>query len=225
MQQGAKAVGGASDWQSWGPSCSYPSQPYIAVHTSSAARGLLQVNPGQLWPQPVLRITVIIFSINNGIGGSCQQVSACVHLCLRCQCRLHSCLSVCTAVCTRQPIHISCLVMKQALQLPARAENLVCAHIQSLQSLGQQQPLDPFAIVADEIESISTRLRMTVNSHLADIPVLGSAAGYFFKVSFHVLSCSCCACKDCDIACLCSSRADVHGQRACKCNPPGMRMG
>ena len=39
--------------------------------------------------------------------------------------------------------------------------------------------LDPFALVADEIESVSERLRRTV---MTDIPALSRAAEYFFKL-------------------------------------------
>jgi geranyl diphosphate synthase len=40
-------------------------------------------------------------------------------------------------------------------------------------------PIDPFALVADEIESVSQRLRQTV---MTDIPALSRAAEYFFKL-------------------------------------------
>lgn len=39
--------------------------------------------------------------------------------------------------------------------------------------------MDPFALVADELESVSERLRRTI---LTEIPVLSTAAEYFFKV-------------------------------------------
>ena len=42
-----------------------------------------------------------------------------------------------------------------------------------------QRPLDPFALVAAEISSVSERLRRTI---VTDIPVLSKAAEYFFQV-------------------------------------------
>ena len=41
-----------------------------------------------------------------------------------------------------------------------------------------QSPLDPFSLVADEISSVSERLRRTI---MSDIPVLSKAAEYFFQ--------------------------------------------
>ena len=43
-----------------------------------------------------------------------------------------------------------------------------------------QSPLDPFSLVADEISSVSERLRRTI---MSDIPVLSKAAEYFFQVT------------------------------------------
>ena len=43
-----------------------------------------------------------------------------------------------------------------------------------------QSPLDPFSLVADEISSVSERLRRTI---MSDIPVLSKAAEYFFQAS------------------------------------------
>ena len=50
--------------------------------------------------------------------------------------------------------------------------------LQSFAEMGSRK-LDPFALVADELESVSERLRRTI---LTEIPVLSSAAEYFFKV-------------------------------------------
>lgn len=50
--------------------------------------------------------------------------------------------------------------------------------LQSFAKLGSRK-MDPFALVADELESVSERLRRTI---LTEIPVLSSAAEYFFKV-------------------------------------------
>jgi geranyl diphosphate synthase len=48
-----------------------------------------------------------------------------------------------------------------------------------------QSPLDPFSLVADEISSVSERLRRTI---MSDIPVLSKAAEYFFQASVETSS-------------------------------------
>lgn len=40
--------------------------------------------------------------------------------------------------------------------------------------------VDPFGLVAEELKSVSERLRRTI---LTDIPILSTAAEYFFKAS------------------------------------------
>lgn len=47
------------------------------------------------------------------------------------------------------------------------------------QVFGQAPPLDPFALVKDELESVSERLRRSLSTN---IPALGKAAGYFFQL-------------------------------------------
>ena len=42
-----------------------------------------------------------------------------------------------------------------------------------------RRDIDPFALVKDELESVSARLRNTV---LTEIPKLGQAADYFFQL-------------------------------------------
>ncbi len=51
--------------------------------------------------------------------------------------------------------------------------------LQGLESLYRAQPVDPFSLVKEEIESVSERLRRSV---FTGIPTLRSAAEYFFKV-------------------------------------------
>lgn len=51
--------------------------------------------------------------------------------------------------------------------------------LQTLAHLGKTAP-DPFAIVKDELETVSERLRRSV---LTEVPVLSRAASYFFQVS------------------------------------------
>ncbi len=48
-----------------------------------------------------------------------------------------------------------------------------------MESLWAGEAPDPFAIVKDEIESISERLRRSI---MTGIPVLETAASYFFRV-------------------------------------------
>ena len=43
----------------------------------------------------------------------------------------------------------------------------------------RHQSIDPFALVKDELESVSARLRTTV---MSEIPKLGQAADYFFQL-------------------------------------------
>lgn len=50
--------------------------------------------------------------------------------------------------------------------------------VQSIAALGSSAP-DPFAIVKDELETVSERLRRTI---LTDVPLLSKAASYFFQV-------------------------------------------
>ena len=78
--------------------------------------------------------------------------------------------------------------------------------LQSFAEMGSRK-LDPFALVADELESVSERLRRTI---LTEIPVLSSAAEYFFKV---LNACSAAGGKEtsqagscllCGSSCLCS---------------------
>lgn len=68
-----------------------------------------------------------------------------------------------------------------ACLMPAEAPPLkrVCGHLQTLAHLGKTAP-DPFAIVKDELETVSERLRRSV---LTEVPVLSRAASYFFQVS------------------------------------------
>jgi hypothetical protein len=61
--------------------------------------------------------------------------------------------------------------------------------LQSFAEMGSRK-LDPFALVAEELESVSERLRHTI---LTEIPVLSSAAEYFFKVLY---VCSASGCKE-----------------------------
>lgn len=50
--------------------------------------------------------------------------------------------------------------------------------LQSIAALGSSAP-DPFAIVKDELETVSERLRRTI---LTDVPLLSKAASYFFQI-------------------------------------------
>lgn len=56
-----------------------------------------------------------------------------------------------------------------------------------MQALTGRQPqgIDPFALVKDELESVSARLRNTV---LTEIPKLGQAADYFFQLGSEGIS-------------------------------------
>lgn len=49
----------------------------------------------------------------------------------------------------------------------------------AVQTLTGHAAPDPFALVAEELKSVSERLRRTI---LTDIPILSTAAEYFFKV-------------------------------------------
>ena len=49
----------------------------------------------------------------------------------------------------------------------------------SLQAWSGVRPIDPFALVKEELDSVSNRLRRTV---LTEIPRLGQAAEYFFQL-------------------------------------------
>ena len=48
-----------------------------------------------------------------------------------------------------------------------------------MQAWSGVRPLDPFALVKEELDSVSSRLRRTV---LTEIPRLGQAADYFFQL-------------------------------------------
>lgn len=61
---------------------------------------------------------------------------------------------------------------------------LLCAHLQGWDTLYRAQQVDPFALVKEEIESVSERLRRSI---FTGIPTLRSAAEYFFKVRYFVL--------------------------------------
>lgn len=64
---------------------------------------------------------------------------------------------------------------------------MLSAFLQSFAEMGSRK-LDPFALVAEELESVSERLRRTI---LTEIPVLSSAAEYFFKVLDSCLAAGC----------------------------------
>lgn len=60
------------------------------------------------------------------------------------------------------------------------AENINQYQYSEMQVFNGSQPaIDPFALVKDELDSVSSRLRRTV---MTEIPRLGQAADYFFQL-------------------------------------------
>ena len=79
----------------------------------------------------------------------------------------------------------ACLLLHPLGRLSVYRQNIIwfclSPEIARLQTFGDMahSKLDPFSLVAKELESVSERLRRTI---LTEIPVLSTAAEYFFKV-------------------------------------------